>query len=820
METIITDTKNSKKNPKKLNGQMDFSLEKFNFAPLEKILSKIHLKIGDRPEMPADLPKGDWSEQAVKVLEERYLKKDQDGKLVETPDQLVWRVAWEIAGAEAVFGQTKKQILETAKNFYALMLSGKFLPNSPTLLNAGTGNHAQYSGCFVLPVEDSLVSIFDALKYQALIHQSGGGTGFSFSRLRPKGSRVRSSNGVASGPVSFMKIFDASTDQIKQGGKRRGANMGILRIDHPDVLDFIHCKENGGITNFNISVAVTDTFMDALKNDQEYDIVDPHTGQVASRMPAKKVFEEICQNAWATGDPGMVFIDRINQSQANPVPVLGPIEATNPCGEQPLYPFDACNLGSLFLPRFVKEEETPVIDWDELKKSTRLAVRFLDNVIEVNPYPLEDIRRLALSLRRIGLGVGGWADMLLKLRIPYDSEAALELAEKVMKTISEEAIRESEVLASERGMFPLFPFSIYKGQKPRRNAAITTIAPTGTISIIANCSSGIEPLFALSYKHIVKENNFERELFFFNPELEKIINSLDDGREELREKIGQRGYLAYDDDLPTNLKEVFVTAHEIEPEWHIRMQAAFQKYTDNAVSKTINLKNEATAEEVKEAYIKAYELGCKGITVFRDGCKETQVLNIGQGQEAKKEPEKMVPAEIKPRPLKVEGATYKVATPLGSAFITVNHDPDGNPFEVFVNIGRAGTDVAAMAEALGRMISLNLRFGNHHLPIDRAKDIVEQLKGIGGSRSVGFGHNRVRSLPDAIAKAIGWHFGFIDLNNGESHLPEEKETEKEETQLSFLAGQKHKDLCPSCGEANLVFEEGCKKCHSCGFSEC
>lgn len=818
METQIT-VKQNKQNKKLKNGEMKFSLDQFIFPPLEKIMAKIKVKLGERPQMPLDLPKGNWSGQAVKVLEERYLRKDDSNQVVETPDQLVWRVAWEIAGAEASFGQNKKEVLEMAKNFYVLMSSGKFLPNSPTLLNAGTGNHAQYSGCFVLPVDDSLISIFDALKYQALIHQSGGGTGFSFSRLRPKGSRVRSSNGVASGPVSFMKIFDASTDQIKQGGKRRGANMGILRIDHPDILEFIHCKENGGITNFNISVAVTDKFIEALKNDQEYEIIDPHSGEVVNHLSAKKIFEEISQNAWAKGDPGMVFIDRINDSEANPVPALGPIEATNPCGEQPLYPFDACNLGSIFLQQFVSDNEIPSVNWDELRKSVRLAVRFLDDVIEVNPYPLADIRRLSLSLRRIGLGVGGWADMLLKLKIPYNSEEALELAEKVMKTVSEEAARESEILAKERGMFPLFPFSIYKTQKPRRNAAITTIAPTGTISIIANCSSGIEPLFALAYKHVVKENNFERELVFFNPELEKLLNNLTFGQEEIKNKISQKGYIGEEDGLPENIRKVFVTAHEIEPQWHIRTQAIFQKYTDNAVSKTINLKNEATLEDVKKAYLMAYETGCKGITVFRDGCLSSQVLNMGTGSEKKKEEEK-IEHIVKPRPLKVEGATYKVSTPLGTAFITVNHDTDGNPFEIFVNIGRAGSDVSAMAEALGRMISLNLRFGNHLLPIDRAKDIVEQLKGIGGSRSVGFGINRVRSLPDAIAKAVGWHFGFIDLNNGEGHLPEDNKSENKETQLPLLASQKQKDLCPSCGEASFVFEEGCKKCHSCGFSEC
>lgn len=743
-------------------------------------------------EKSLDLPKGEWSEQAIKVLRERYLLKNDLGEVIETEDQMCWRVAWDIAAGD----------LDLAKEYYQLMISHEFLPNSPTLMNAGKNNGLQYSACYVLPVEDSIEGIFDGIKYQAIIHKSGGGTGFSFSRLRPANARVGSTKGVASGPVSFMKIYDAATEQIKQGGSRRGANMGILRVDHPDVLEFIHCKETGGVTNFNISVAVTEPFMKAYEENGSYDLINPKTKETVGSLEARKVMEEIADGAWKTGDPGLIFLDRINAGTGNPVPSLGPIEATNPCGEQMLYPFDACNLGSIFLKYFIKETDDGVknVDWEKLERVTKLSVRFLDDVIERNPFPLEQIRKTVTSIRRIGLGVGGWADMLIELGIPYNNEEAFVLGEKVMKFINQKGHEASQELAQERGPFPMWDQSIYKNDKPIRNSTVTTIAPTGTISIIANASSGIEPLFAVAFKHYVKTNALERSLYFFNPLFEAKASGQPWYTEEVKEKIVKEGTIAHIAEIPEQIRKIFVTAHDLSYSDHVRMQAAFQKGTDNAVSKTINMPHTATREDIKNAYLQAYQSGCLGITVYRDGSKDVQVLNLGTAE--KKTNGHTLPAEIKiqPRPVKVDGATYRLETPLGTAFITVNQDHEGHPFEVFINVGRAGSEVAAMAEAIGRLISTTLRFGNHLPAKERAREIVDQLKGIGGGNAVGFGPNRIRSLPDAVAKAISLHF---DLTIEAKPV----ETVK-------------KDLCPSCGAAAFIFEEGCSKCHSCGYSKC
>lgn len=792
------------------NGSTHITLDDLSAPSYQETMGDIRKKVGERPALPSDLPKGEWTEQALKVLGERYLKKNDEFELIETPEQMIWRVAWEIASAETTWGSKKKDVENSARDFYNLMISRKFLPNSPTLMNAGTGNGLQYSACFVLPVEDDMGGIFDALKYQAIIHKTGGGTGFSFSRLRPSGSIVGSSKGTASGPISFMKIFDAATEQIKQGGKRRGANMGILRVDHPDIMKFIHCKEAGGITNFNISVAITDPFMEAYSKDEDYSLIDPRTKKVVGTLNAREVFDEIAEGAWRSGDPGLIFIDRINAGSGNPIPVLGPVESTNPCGEQPLYPFDACNLGSIFLGYFVHDGK---VDWEDLEKVARTATRFLDNVIEVNPYPLEQIRKVVFNSRRIGLGVGGWSDMLIELGIPFDSEEALVLAEKVMKFISREALDEDRKLAKERGPFPLFPVSIYREEAPRRNATITTIAPTGTISIIAGSSSGVEPMFAVAYQHIVKDEHLDRKLTFVEPRFEKIAKEKGFYSEGLMAKVGEHGVIREMEEIPEDVRAVFGTAHEIAPEWHIKIQAAFQKYTENAVSKTINLRNEATVEDVKKAYLAAWETGCKGITIFRDGSKDTQVLNLGTNNGEKKE--ETPKAVVMERPVKVNGATYKILTPLGNAFITINQTEDGDPFELFVTIGKAGSEVAAMAEALGRLISTNFRFGNHLPARERAKEIMDQLKGIGGSRSVGFGQNKVRSLPDAVSKAIGMHFGFTNVNNDFSIQPKQLQIEE-----SLQAETKIGDICPSCGAPALVYEEGCAKCHACGHSEC
>lgn len=784
----------------------------------EEVMKEVNEKAGERPMLPSDLPKGDWSEQAEKVLKERYLDKDNNGELIEQPDDLIWRVAFAVASAEVRFGATKEEVVKTAKSFYNLMSSKRFLPNSPTLMNAGKNNGLQYSACFVLPVSDSLEGIFDAIKYQAIIHQSGGGTGFSFSRLRQKGAMVKRSRGVASGPISFMRVFNEATQQIKQGGTRRGANMGILRVDHPDVREFITCKLDGGLTNFNISVAATDVFMKAVANGEKYDLIEPHDGKVVGQEDAREIFDLICDCAWRSGDPGMIFIDRVNDGPANPVPSLGPVESTNPCGEQPLYPFDACNLGSIFLNYFVvKKNGKQEVDWDELKKAAGEAVRFLDDVIEVNPFPLPQIWETVRSIRRVGLGIGGWADMLYLLGIAYNSEEALELAEKVMKTINDAAHESSRELAVVRGSFPLWDKSIFKDEAPIRNAAITTIAPTGTIGIIANTSGGCEPVFALAYKHMVKNESFNREMFFADPAFDEVAKKEGFWSEKLMEKVAETGSVHGVDEVPEKWQKVFVTAHEITPDWHVKMQAAWQKNLDNAVSKTINLSNEAIVDDVAKAYLSAYELGCMGITIYRDGCKEWQVLNVGIKKEEKKMEEVAEVASMRIRPSKLQGNTYKVQTPVGTAFVVINADEFGNPFEVFINVGKAGTHVMADAEAMGRLISLSLRVPSAYPAKAVAEAVIDQLSGIGGAESVGFGNNRVRSLADGVAKVLR---EYVRADEDIDKSISEEKPELMATQQELPLPTKKGDLCPECGQASLVLEEGCQKCYSCGASKC
>ncbi len=760
---------------------------------------------------------GTWSEPARKVLAERYLWK-KDGRLIEDEDGMCRRVAHAVAAAEAKYSSPKKQA-EVEQKFFDLMIDRKFMPNSPTLMNAGKDNGQQLSACFVLPVPDSIDGIFDSVKHAAIIHKSGGGTGFAFSRLRPEGAVVSATHGVASSPVSFMRIFNEATEQIKQGGTRRGANMGILRVDHPDILKFVDCKRDGTITNFNISVAATDTFMQALAAGQDYDLVDPRDGAVVDRLSARMVFDRIVDAAWATGDPGMVFIDRINAGPANPTPEVGMVEATNPCGEQPLLPYEACNLGSLNVAAFVRESGKS-IDWDDMERSIRTAVRFLDDVIEVNPYPLPEIVEMVGANRRIGLGVMGWADMLFKMGIPYDSEQALSLAEEVMSFINRVGHSESEKLAVERGPFPNWERSIYKDGAPLRNSTVTTIAPTGTISIIADCSSGIEPIFALAFLHKAPgADGKPRNLRFVNPIFEAVAKERGFYSEALMDKVLETGTLHGLPDVPEDVRDVFVTSHEIAPEWHVRMQAAFQKYTDNAVSKTINLPHEATTEDIARAYQLAYDTGCMGIIVFRDGCKGDQVLNVGVSSStsaASSAPEAPTggAAAIKPRPPVVHGYTRAVKAPEGTVNITINSD-DGGPLEVFVNVGRAGNDIAAMAEAIGRLISLNLRLPSPMSQQARMKEMAAQLRNIGGSRTVGFGPEQVRSLPDAVAQALEKHLALATNghSNGGSGLAE--------ALVSIEPGRTWTgNLCPQCGGYTLAMEEGCKKCHGCGYSEC
>jgi ribonucleoside-diphosphate reductase alpha chain len=730
---------------------------------------------------------------------------------------MCWRVALAIASAEATWGKTPQQIHEVASRFYEMMVDGAFLPNSPTLMNAGKDNGLQYSACFVLPVGDSMDEIFEAVKRAAIIHKSGGGTGFAFSRLRPKDTEVKSTGGKASGPVSFLRVFNGATEAVKQGGTRRGANMGILKVDHPDILEFIQCKLDGGIANFNISVTATDPFMDAVAKNGEYGLINPHTHEVVGHLKARAVFDRIVSAAWETGDPGLVFIDRVNRGSANPVPELETIEATNPCGEQPLAPNDACNLGSINLDKFGRPGDPKApIAWDALEQTVRLGVRFLDDVIQVNPYPLAEIMEEVQRNRRIGLGVMGWSDLLIQLGIPYDSQAALDLGGKVMEFITMIGRDESARLAEERGPFPNWARSIYREGRPVRNSTVTTIAPTGTISIIAGCSSGIEPLFAVAYSHIVGD----RHLTFVNPHFETVAKARGFYSQELMEKVAEHGTLHGLTQIPEDVRRVFVTAHEIALEWHVRMQAAFQKYTDNGVSKTINLPNDASVDDVARAYQLAYDLGCLGITVFRDGCKSGhggQVLHVGTGSATGSGAEKghleeheglaHVPTTVKARPRTLRGVTFRVDTPLGTGYVHVNQNVSGDPFEVFLNVGKAGSDVQADAEALGRLISLILRMPSPLSPRERVEAVVKQLDRIGGRRDAGMGPGRVRSIPDAVAQVLAEHVGLREP--GEEHVREARD-----------GRTKASDMCPDCQNFTLVFEEGCQKCHVCGFSEC
>ncbi|MFC1801285.1 vitamin B12-dependent ribonucleotide reductase [Nanoarchaeota archaeon] len=567
---------------------------------------------------------------SLKVLEGRYLMRDTERNVCETPKQLFQRVAGNIASADANYNEDPSQ---PTMDFYNMMVTREFLPNSPTLMNAGTAIQ-QLAGCFVLPVEDSMNKIFDAIKYTALIHQSGGGTGFSFTRLRPKGDIVNSTGGVASGPLSFMKVFNAATDVVKQGGKRRGANMGILRVDHPDVIDFITAKEQEtSLANFNISVGLTEKFMQAVENNEDYELLNPRDKSPVNHLNARRVFNLIVTMAWKNGEPGIIFLDRLNTPITNPTPHIGEIESTNPCGEQPLLPFESCNLGSINLERHVKDGE---VDWEKLKNTVHKAVHFLDNVIDMNKYPLPQISEMVGNNRKIGLGVMGWADMLIRLGIPYNSPEGVALAEKVMGTIDEEAKKKSAEIAKKRGVFPNFKGSTYDTGKPEdmvRNATRTTIAPTGSIGIIAGASSGVEPLFAISF--IRKTPQFE--LLEVNPLFEEIAKKRGFYNEELMKKIAKRGSIQGIEEVPEDVRKVFVTAMDITPEDHIRMQAAFQNHVNNAVSKTVNFPFDATTEEISDAYMLSWKLGCKGITIYRDGSRNLQVLNIERDKKPKKE---------------------------------------------------------------------------------------------------------------------------------------------------------------------------------------
>lgn len=761
------------------------------------------------------------SENAKIVLAQRYQKTDPATGEKESVEGMFWRVAKAIASSEENYPTSPWKAEDLALRFYELMAEGIFLPNSPTLMNAGLPL-GQLAACFVLPVGDSIEEIFDAVKFAAMIHKSGGGTGFSFSRLRPKGSRVGTTGGVASGPVSFLRIFNTATEQIKQGGTRRGANMGILRVDHPDILEFISAKEKDGeFNNFNLSVGLTEAFMEAAEKGEDFDLVNPHNGEKAGSLNAREVFDLLVRKAWASGDPGIVFLDRINRD--NPCPALGEIEATNPCGEQPLQAYEACNLGSINLSRMVYTDEERArraksgldaleagLDVEKLKETVRLAVRFLDNVIDASLYPLEVIGNTVRANRKIGLGVMGFADMLFELGIPYASAEGLAAAERVMSIVQEEGRAASRELARERGPFPNFAKSVFANGEPLRNATVTTIAPTGTLSIIASCSSGIEPLFALAFTRNVLDG---KRLTEVNRHFLRVLELRGLYSEELVEKVKSQGTVK-GLGLPADMEKVFATAQDIEPAWHVAMQAAFQKYTDNAVSKTVNLPHEASVEDVRDCYLKAYRDGCKGVTIYRDGCKSVQVLSAGSSEadkpasaeegaghtapasantDAAPVAESKTSREVASRPDVMYGFTQRVQTGLGTLYLTVN-EMNGKPFEVFATIGKSGHSVTAKAEAIGRLVSLALRSG-----ID-VKDITAQLRGIGGEHPVFRRKGLLLSIPDAVAWVLESH--YMDGKTNASVVQDIVENK-----------------CPDCGSP-MTREEGCMVCHSCGFSHC
>lgn len=739
---------------------------------------------------------------ARRVLERRYLIRDENGQPAERPETMFRRVAVNIAEADRNY-DAQADIEAVAEAFYGMMTRLEFMPNSPTLMNAGRALQ-QLSACYVVPVEDSMESIFKAIRDAAIIHKSGGGTGFSFSRLRPKDDMVSTTYGRSSGPVSFMHVFDAATDAVNQGGFRRGANMAIMDYTHPDVLEFIGCKRSSNrITNFNISVGIDEQFMRMVADDDSYSTINPRDGESAGTVRARAVFDAIVENAWHNGDPGIVFLDRINRD--NPTPKIGRIESTNPCGEQPLLPYEACNLGSINLAKFA--DETGII-WEQLREAVRGAVHFLDNVVDMSRFPLDEITDMARGNRKIGLGIMGWADLLITLGVPYNSQEAIDLAGQLMRFIRDEGHRASQELAEVRGPFPNFSGSTYDrpDARPMRNATVTTIAPTGTISIIAGCSSGIEPLFAVSFVRNVMDNT---ELIEVNPAFERIARDRGFCSNELMQQIAHEGSVAHIEAVPDDMRRVFVTAHDISPEWHLRMQAAFQRYTDNAVSKTVNFPHEATLEDVRRVFTLAHELGCKGVTIYRDGSRDQQVLSTGKtttgvaspkagdddgngsGAGAQARPPKPV---HKRRPLILSGKTIRMETGCGSLYVTVNEDEEG-AFEVFNTMGKAGGCAASQCEAIGRLISLAWRSG---VDVER---VVQQLRGIHCQKPFGFGDNRVNSCADAIGRAIQ-----IFLKHNGSRVAEVRHV-------------RNGEACPACGGA-VEHEGGCSVCRDCGFSDC
>ena len=767
------------------------------------------------------------SENAEVVLKHRYLLKNDDDEVIETPDQLFRRVANALAEEDKEYGKNEEEIRITANKFYEALSSLEFLANSPTLMNAGTPA-GTLSACFVLPLKDSMEDIMKAAHDAAMVQKFGGGTGFALSELRPKGASIKTTHGKACGPIAALRLLSSVSTLVTQGGKRDGANMAVMNVHHPDILEFVDCKTiEGEIHNFNISVGATNNFMEAVVSNGDYDLIDPVSGQKTGSLNAKDVFEKIVKGAWKNGEPGMIFLDEVNRK--SPVNHIGEMTATNPCGEQPLLPNESCNLGSINVSKFVIEKDTTrYIDWDRLKNIVHLTVHFLDNTIDANKYAILEIEEMNKQTRKIGLGVMGFADLLIKLKIRYDSEEGLNTGKNLMKFIMEEADKASEELAKNRG-----PFESWEGSRPQledkaplRNACRLTVAPTGTISMIAGCSSGIEPIFSLAFR---KQNILEgKTLYYVDKNFEAIAKKRNFYSEKLLEYLSEGGSLQNRDDVPNDVKEIFKTAPDITPENHVRMQAAFQDSVDAGISKTINFPNSATEDDVSNAYMLAWELACKGITVYRAGSREKEVLTSGT-TENQKETEKELLRYVVPRerPSELSGVTQRVRTGRGNLYITVNMSKEGYPFEVFATHGKAGGNDAAMAEAVSRMVSLCLRSG-----ID-PKDVTLQLKGISDMPAWDEGE-LIKSVPDAVALVLervvsGKPALPLSLNESSQTkmfespsnetlgmmITDQVENVKTENNPSILAGVP----CPECQNL-LAFEEGCEKCYSCGFSKC
>jgi len=788
------------------------------------------------------------SQHGLTILQKRYLRKGRDGKPIESPSEMFRRVARTVANVDVDYGGNARA---TEAAFYALMTDLRFLPNSPTFTGAGTPL-GQLAACFVLPVADDMGKqpggIFQTLRDAALIQQTGGGVGFSFSSLRPHGDRVSSSGGMATGPVGFLRAYDTSFGVIAQGGVRRGACMAVLRVDHPDIEDFIRCKSaEGAISNFNISVGITDQFMHAVEEDKDFDLVNPRDGRVWRQVRARDLFQQIAIQAHHNGEPGMLFLDQANRH--NPVPHLYEIASSNPCGEQPLGPYENCCLGSINLARHVSEDGK--VDWPMLRISVENGVHFLDNVIDANGYvpAVPQLRDAAQNARRIGLGIMGLADVLYRTGVRYGGEAGQELSGQIMEYIRFHAMKASISLARSRGPFPAISGSVYDPddlmwQPPQsairssrnwgrpeldwaevlgglrdygiRNAAQTTVAPTGTVGTVAGCEGyGCEPVFALAYQRTVVDEGSDLKLDYASPLFEQALSNhhLEEGTlGRILEQVHETGSCQNVPDVPDPVRQAFVVAQDISPEEHVRMQAALQVFVDSSISKTINHPARATVQDIEDAYKLAWKLGCKGLTVYVTGSRQAVVLETQETSEAELWEGYGSPvAARKPRPGVLRGHTYRKATPVGSAYLCINENGLGHPFEVFLNVGKAGSDTAAVSEALGRLISLALRLPSTLSPKNRLRQIMEQMNGIGGGRPMGFGPSRVLSLPEGIAQILAEYLG--ETLDAEPVLTDEVSDGEDDRKPIG-------DLCPECGQASFIATEGCRKCYGCGFSEC